>query len=251
MREDLPTISGDDFDTGRSVDTEPTAASTSAPISPSTTDTRKRKNRSWIIANSWVRVLTVDGTKKLQCIKCNQKFSYQNNTTSSAIRHLESHGISESSIRNVSSGNQPTIAAAFASNRNNRTAQSPASFQKLICDYLLEGGLPYQSVENSSFQELLLYAQSAPNASHILLPTAETVHSWMTSAYTDGMDKIIEELKLQPSICYTTGLGTGDWMDPYLSITAHWIDKEWNKREFVIGFESITELHTGREYIQS
>ena len=52
----------------------------------------------------------------------------------------------------------------------------------------------------------------------------------MTSAYTDGMDKIIEELKLQPSICYTTDLWTSDWMDPYLSITAHWIDTEWNKR---------------------
>jgi hypothetical protein len=67
---------------------------------------------------------------------------------------------------------------------------------------LLEGRLPYQSVENPSFQKLLLYAQSAPNVSHILLRSAETAHSWMTSAYTDRMNNIIEELKLQPSICY-------------------------------------------------
>ncbi|KAG2175335.1 hypothetical protein INT44_007823 [Umbelopsis vinacea] len=37
-------------------------------------------------------------------------------------------------------------------------------------------------------------------------------------------------------------------MDPYLSITAHWIDNEWKKREVEIRFELMTGLHTG-EYL--
>lgn len=235
--------SSDEFDTYHSVDTETsTTASTSAPITP-----KKRKNRSWIITSGWVRVMMVDGTKKLQCTKCNRMFSYQNNSTSSAIRHVQSHGIRETSIRNGTVGDQSTIEAAFASNRQDRTVHSVALFKKLVCKLLIEARLPFQLVENPSFQQLLFYAQSAPNISHILLPSADTAHSWMTEAFTSGMEKIIEELKLQPSICYTTDLWTSDWMDSYMCITAHWIDNEWNKREVVIGFEFMTGLHTGRE----
>jgi hypothetical protein len=105
----------------------------------------------------------------------------------------------------------------------------------------------YITTLNSSFQELFLYAQSAPNISHILLPSANTARSWMTEAFTSGMEEMIEEFKRQPSICYITDLWTSDWMDSYMCITAHWIDNEWNRRQVVIGFEFITGLDTGRE----
>ena len=57
-----------------------------------------------------------------------------------------------------------------------------ALFKKLLCKLLIEARLPFQLVENPSLQQLLFYAQSAPNISHILLPSADTAHSWMTEA---------------------------------------------------------------------
>jgi hypothetical protein len=96
-----------------------------------------------------------------------------------------------------------------------------ASFKKLVCKLLIEAKFPFQLVQNSSFQELLLYAQSAPNISHILLPSADTARAWMTETFTSGMEEMIEGLDIQPSICYTTDLWISDWMDSYMCITAH------------------------------
>jgi hypothetical protein len=57
--------------------------------------------------------------------------------------------------------------------------------------------------------------------------------------------KIKEELHAQPWISYTTDVWTSPNMVPFMSITAHWIDEEWNKREVLIAFEEIRGIHTG------
>jgi hypothetical protein len=65
-----------------------------------------------------------------------------------------------------------------------------ALFKNLVCKLLIEARLLFQLVENPSSQPLLFYVQPAPNISHILLPSADTAHSWMTEAFTSGMEKM-------------------------------------------------------------
>lgn len=68
---------------------------------------------------------------------------------------------------------------------------------------------------------------------------------WLATKFTEMCLKIKEELQVQPWISYTTDVWTSPNMVPFMSITAHWIDEEWNKKEVLIAFEEIRGIHTG------
>ena len=121
-----------------------------------------------------------------------------------------------------------SIHTAFSSQRNRiPNSLSTRRFEKALLEFLIEAKLPCQVVEEKSFQRLLSYIQSASNIDQCRLPSANTVATWMESTYNDLFSRIMMDLKKQPSISYTVAVWTGEWMEPFISITAHWINEDW------------------------
>jgi hypothetical protein len=49
----------------------------------------------------------------------------------------------------------------------------------------------------------------------------------------------------ESAISFTFDAGTSRAYDPYLTVTAHWIDNSWNLRDQIIAFNEIEGEHTG------
>jgi hypothetical protein len=140
---------------------------------------------------------------------------------------------------------QSPLMASFLSSQSITPPISAQTFKTLIVDMLIECRLPFLLTEKPSFQRLLNYAQSTSNMEQIQAPNADTVRTWMQEIYEKQFKKLLRHLQLQPSISYTTDLWTSPWMEPYMCITAHWIDSKWCKRKALIAFEHVTGAHTG------
>jgi hypothetical protein len=74
---------------------------------------KRRKNRSWIISNKWFLALNVSNMSTLQCQVCKWLFSYANNTTTVAIRHLSSQNVTVHSLPHNSIAGQSIMMSAF------------------------------------------------------------------------------------------------------------------------------------------
>ena len=57
---------------------------------------------------------------------------------------------------------------------------------------------------------------------------------WLATKFTEMCLKNKEEIQVQPWISYKTDVWTSPNMAPFISITTHWIDEEWNKKEVLI-----------------
>jgi hypothetical protein len=206
---------------------------------------KRRKNRSWIISNKWFLALNVNNVSKLQCQVCKRLFSYANNTTTAAIRHLSSHNVTVHSPPHNSIAGQSTIISAFLNTSTGATIPNDLNFKDLIVDMLIECKLPFTYVEKPSVQRLLHFCQSAKSPASVDLPSGDTVSNWIKEAYDRELAKILMELQFQENISYTVDLWTSPWQDAFMSITSHWIDNDWKKREVIIGFEHVESKHTG------
>jgi hypothetical protein len=57
---------------------------------------------------------------------------------------------------------------------------------------------------------------------------------------------LVEQFKnLDSRISFTFDAGTSKAYDPYLTVTGHWVDKDWVLHEQVLAFAEIVGSHTG------
>jgi hypothetical protein len=211
-----------------------------------TSSVPENRSRSWVFKNEWMKRETVNGHIKLRCQKCMELLSYNNGATTPAIQHLRRHRIYESSGPFEMRGQlQMSLPASFSSMQHSIAPVSQSNFRDLLLDMNIDCQLPFTIVEKPSFQNLLNYANCTPSISQVKLPGADTMRRWLATKFTEMCLKIKEELHAQPWISYTTDVWTSPNMVPFMSITAHWIDEEWNKREVLIAFEEIRGIHTG------
>jgi hypothetical protein len=124
---------------------------------------KKRKHRSWIIENKWVQRVTIGEQQKLRCSICNATatFSYENNATTSAIRHMNSHNITEANGQHGAAGRQSPIELAFPMQKSSVSIHSPETFRGLIVRLLPQCKVPFTYVEKSTVQQLPYYCSTA------------------------------------------------------------------------------------------
>src|ERR1700730_16205647 len=91
-------------------------AATASTSSTVTTEppSKRRKMRSWVVTNGWVKLVTINGDVNLRCTICRQDFNYASNSTSAAMRHVQKHHrATETSSPEANSRQQSSIHAAF------------------------------------------------------------------------------------------------------------------------------------------
>ncbi len=109
-------------------------------------------------------------------------------------------------------------------------------YEWIICDQQ-----PFNVVENNEFQNLVFILDP-----RYKLPTRQAVSQYIETIFKEQKKNIYDMLSLlQQKMSITTDAWTACTNQAYLSVTLHWIDKEWCMKHILIDLIPIHENHTG------
>ena len=79
------------------------------------------------------------------------------------------------------------------------------------------------------------------------IPSADTIKSYITNFYKIDKEKIQNILlNISGKISFTTDCWTSPSVKSFLSMTAHFIDKDWKLQHILLDFLEIFDSHTGQ-----
>lgn len=79
------------------------------------------------------------------------------------------------------------------------------------------------------------------------IPSADTIKSYISNFYEADKEKIQNILLNVPGkISFTTDCWTSPSIKSFLSITAHFINKDWELQHILLDFIEVVESHTGK-----
>ena len=79
------------------------------------------------------------------------------------------------------------------------------------------------------------------------IPTADTIKTHIMKLYEDDKEKVKNILKtISGKISFTTDCWTSPSSKSFMSITAHFIDNDWNLKHLLLDFIEINDSHTGQ-----
>jgi hypothetical protein len=110
-----------------------------------------------------------------------------------------------------------------------------------LVQWIITSQQPFTVVEESSFIEFVHSLH--PGA---LIPSADTIKRNIHKLYKVNIEKIKDILQTVPGkIAFTTDIWTSPSTKSFLSLTAHFIDNEWELQSVIIDFIQIYGSHTG------
>lgn len=103
--------------------------------------------------------------------------------------------------------------------------------------------LPFQTVENPVFQRLLNLVNSGTGV--LELPSAKTLRRRLRNAVTIQQESQLQDLPEDAKVSLALDCWTSPFQQAFMAITVYFIDKDWNYREMLLGFEPLHGPHTG------
>jgi hypothetical protein len=103
--------------------------------------------------------------------------------------------------------------------------------------------LPFRTIENPAFQELLNLVYSGPRV--LELPSAKTLRRRLRDAVTTQQELQLQDLPEDAKVSLALDCWTSPFQQTFMAITVYFIEKEWNYREMLLGFEPLHGPHTG------
>lgn len=142
---------------------------------------------------------------------------------------------------------QSTIAQAFGkSTKWASNDQRSKDMDKLIMEMIATDILPYSVVEGVGFKRLMANAEKRYQLKNEKYFRTQL----MSEIYSQVVEKIKQLLSEQNAgncISFTTDCWSGS-TEALMSLTAHFIDKQWKRVQLVLNVKAMSESHTG-EYI--
>ena len=203
---------------------------------------KKRKNASMI----WDHFGFVTDDKgvivnkeKVTCRHCHAELKYQGGSTSNLQYHYNSLHLKDThpATPNV----QPSIAQSFGQYKAYSSSSSRHNLlQKRVADFLIENLLPLSTVSSPSFVNLVktldpkFTVGSRKTYSDVVIPKmyADMRH------VVDGMLRPID------AVACTTDGWTSIVTQSYITLSCHFIDKDWNMRSMCLQTRHHPESHT-------
>lgn len=187
------------------------------------------------------RVIKIENGKpvlKAKCVICNTLFAGSPRSgTSHLSRHLKEH---EAAHARISPG-QILLNAAVAGNLTN-FAYDHAVARKEVVDFIIRAELPFKFVESHDFTGMIQRA-FCPQYKGISASTCKGDVMKKFGKEKSDLHAIFE--KLDSKICLTSHVWSSQQKMGYMSLTAHFIDKDWCLNKRVICFKMIEYPHTG------
>ncbi|XP_024028942.1 zinc finger BED domain-containing protein RICESLEEPER 2-like [Morus notabilis] len=214
-------------------DVEPEANSKN----PTTISKRKRKHTS-VVWNQFERLpMGADQELKAKCKECGVVYmANSKNGTGSMRRHMQS--CVRRDTRDVGQLLMSQDKGSLALSAKRFDAEH---FRELITTAIILHDLPFSFVEYEAIRATYQYLHPK-----ITLLTRNTLKADVQKMYSREKVGIKSILELSPGrICLTSDLWTSIVTDGYLSLTAHFIDKDWVLQKRILNFYFMPSPHTG------
>jgi len=118
---------------------------------------------------------------------------------------------------------------------------SDERFREWLLDWIVSEAMPFTAIEAPFFRRLLrLLKPDVP------LPSATSLRRDLDLAYEHAFKRMRSLLHDAPGkLSFTVDGWTSPNMQPFLGITAHWVDSEWRLREALLDFAPLSGSHSG------
>lgn len=103
--------------------------------------------------------------------------------------------------------------------------------------------LPFQLIEHPEFQSLIEMAQMAP--SRLELPSARTIRRRLESTVKTRQQTLLQKLPDGAKLSVALDCWTSPFRQAFMAVTGYFLDKDWNYREILLGFEPLYGTHSG------
>lgn len=179
----------------------------------------------------------INGTIRIACNVQNCKRSFSARSSTSTLRgHLNDHGFFlDSKQKHFASG------GALVDEPAKPMQQRQHEFFLSLCHWIVDAGLPFSTVENSYFKHMISTCDS-----NIKVPCRTTVSKHVIEMQKAQEVSMKDKLKDIPGMVnVTTDAWSSRVYKGYLSITIHWVDKDWCLRNVLLDFVRFPTPHNG------
>ncbi|XP_028428641.1 zinc finger BED domain-containing protein 4-like [Perca flavescens] len=160
---------------------------------------------------------------KVQCLICDQKLAYNNNT-SSMLRHFRAKHDRATATAQAESSSQ--------GNRKDRIDEA-------LVHMVVKDSQPFSIVDDVGFRAFV----SLLDPSYIL-PSRQTVKAMVESKFVEERQKAKDELLNATAVSLTSDMWTSIHMDAYLAITCHYINADDKLSTILLSVGKFPERHT-------
>ncbi|KAJ5253812.1 uncharacterized protein N7525_007394 [Penicillium rubens] len=187
------------------------------------------------------------GLPKVMCERCGKVLEHPNwssNGTHSLRRHWEGPKCQKSGAKaNKQPHIRQLIKDSASHTRDNTIYFSKERWEQQIMKTITVLRLPFQIVEHPELQSLLRIAQSAPFP--LEFPSAKTVQRRIRDTVKESHKTIIQNLPPNAKLSIALDCWTSPFSQAFMAITGYFIDKDWNYREILLGFQPLQGAHSG------
>ena len=189
---------------------------------------------------------------KAKCNTCNQEYSCKSGTTSAMINHLKSKHKDimekyENSRKRPAASPTPSTSKQPKLNQfipQNDTALNTA-FDDAMVDFLAESGVAFRVAGLPSFKKLISIANKRVKVKHPM------TYNRMVKVKADNIKKdLVHILNVAKAdftcVGFTTDLWTSRSGSPFMSLTVHFITKDWKLYRFTPYVAPFPARHTGK-----
>uniref|UniRef100_A0A3B1JJI0 Zinc finger BED domain-containing protein 1-like n=1 Tax=Astyanax mexicanus TaxID=7994 RepID=A0A3B1JJI0_ASTMX len=189
---------------------------------------------------SYVASVRVVDRNTTVCKMCYMRVPYPatGNTTNMAA-HIRRHHKDVDLTGKTSSLVQPTIQSSFVVKLAQTSARAEA-ITNAIGLFIAADLQPYSVVENTGFKHLISVLEprySIPSRSHLTTKV-------LPSMYEDTKENVLRGLSNAELIAITTDGWTSRATESYITVTAHYVNNEWEIESPVLQTRPIYESHT-------
>ena len=206
----------------------------------------------------WKYFTTFDGNPdKAKCNTCQQEYSCKSGTTSSLINHLKSKhkelldkyeditkkrtASSPGSSQTKGLDKQPRL--DFFVPQNDQAVTK--AFDDALVDFLAESGVAFRVASLPSFQKMINIANKRIKVKHpqsynrMVKVKADAIKKDMVNIFTVAKEDF-------NCVGFTTDLWTSRSGNPFMSLTVHFISKDWKLFRFTPYVAPFPARHTGK-----
>lgn len=116
-------------------------------------------------------------------------------------------------------------------------------FEEKLLNYITTARLPFRTVEQQEFKDLLSFVQLAQ--SKIDFPSARNIRRRLDIIVQEQQQSVLAKLPEGSRISIALDCWTSPFRQVFMAITGYFIDQEWEYREVLLGFEPLHGSHTG------
>lgn len=112
-----------------------------------------------------------------------------------------------------------------------------------VITFMTASRLPFQLVEHPQFRALIEMARLAPSFPEI--PSAYMVRRQLQELVQERQHTLLRTLPIDAKLSIALDCWTSPFRQAFMAVTAYFLDKDWNYREILLGFEPLHGAHTG------